>query len=136
MTRRRQCNLLTLTEPHGTEKHSYRHLPPIMPYTDERVASALRALKLLPRCIIVGDGVYASYADVYYHDGSKITLGSLVLGALERSHRLYALALARDIVKRQCGVECTATAICFGVSGVHCVPLPAPYLDEAKRQLQ
>lgn len=134
-SRRRRCTLLTLAEPHGTETRVFAHVPPIVPYADTRVMSALDTLKLRPQALVVGDGTFGAYADVHRHDGGTVALGTLVAGRFEASRRLYALALARDIVARACGVRCTASAICCEAGGVRCVPLPATFLAEAKRQL-
>ena len=133
MPRVRHCTLLSLAEPFGSELYAYPPVPPIVPYTDERVRRALQRIRVQQSRLVVGDGTHAAYADVYSCSGSSITLGMLIAGPFVLSTRVYALALAHDIVTRMCGAPCSAWAICCEAGGVRCVPLPVELIVEAKR---
>ena len=135
MPRTHRCNLLTLAAPYGTETRIIPCIPPIVSYDDGRVMRALAQTKLQATQLVVGDGTFRAYADVHSCIGGVIALGTFVAGRFEPSKRLYALALAQDIVQRMCGVKCTAMAICCESGGVRFVPVPAEYLQAAQRSV-
>lgn len=136
MARTRLCTLLTLAEPTGTETMSFALRAPIVPYTDRRLMVALKMLRFVSAPVCVGDGTYGAYADVYCCTRNSVKLGMVLAGEFEACPRIFALALAQDIVARGCGVPCNASVICCEAAGVRSVPLPAEYVAAAKQMLQ
>ena len=127
-----QCNLLTLLVPFTTEQKGFTPLTPLMDIFSPRIASALNYVKLKPKTLCVGDGTYLSYVDAYMYAPGQCHVAMILRGKFRVCPRIWALALAQDIITRLCGVKCSAYALCCEEGGVRCVLLPETYMNQAK----